>query len=267
MTETSWSLQAQLDAQPFGRLQWQVVGLCWLVNILDGFDLLAISFAAPTLAKTWQLDPRTLGIVFSSGLLGMTVGSLLLGPAADRIGRRRMIILATAVLGLSTLATAAATSVRPLAAAARHHRGGHRRPAAQPEHAGGRIHAGPATKPRHQLHAPGLPGRRHRRWLSGQSTHSVGRLGGGVPCRRPLHAGDPAGAAAGPARIAALPAQADQPRSRAAADKLAARLGIDLAAARRATGPGQHIERRGKYCAAAGWRPGSRCGPAFFWAT
>jgi hypothetical protein len=80
MTETPRSLQAQLDAQPFRRLQWQVVGLCWLVNILDGFDLLAISFAAPTLAKAWQLDPRTLGIVFSSGLLGMTVGSLLLGP-------------------------------------------------------------------------------------------------------------------------------------------------------------------------------------------
>ena len=111
MADNSQSLQSQLDAKPLARLQWQVVVLCWLVNILDGFDLLAISFAAPSIAKTWQLDPQTLGIVFSSGLLGMTVGSLLLGPAADRIGRRRMIILATAVLGLSTLATAGAPSV------------------------------------------------------------------------------------------------------------------------------------------------------------
>jgi len=114
MADNPQSLQAQLDAKPMTPLQWRVVVLCWLVNILDGFDLLAISFAAPAIAKTWALDPQTLGIVFSSGLLGMTVGSLLLGPAADRIGRRRMILLATTILGLSTLATAGATSVGQL---------------------------------------------------------------------------------------------------------------------------------------------------------
>uniref|UniRef100_UPI00356898B9 MFS transporter n=1 Tax=Immundisolibacter sp. TaxID=1934948 RepID=UPI00356898B9 len=88
------TLQAQLDARPVSALQWRVIGLCWLVNALDGFDLLAISFAAPAIASAWQLDPQTLGLVFSSGLLGMTAGSLVLGPAADRIGRRRMILLA-----------------------------------------------------------------------------------------------------------------------------------------------------------------------------
>lgn len=108
------TLQAQLDARPLSSLQWRVIGLCWLVNALDGFDLLAISFAAPAIAAAWQLDPQILGLVFSSGLLGMTVGSLVLGPAADRIGRRRMIILATSVLGASTLATAAASGVMQL---------------------------------------------------------------------------------------------------------------------------------------------------------
>ena len=113
-TDGSHSMQAQLDRQPMTVLQWRVVVLCWLVNILDGFDLLAISFAAPTIAKSWQLDTKSLGIVFSSGLLGMTVGSLLLGPLADRIGRRRMILLAVGILGLSTLATAMARSVGQL---------------------------------------------------------------------------------------------------------------------------------------------------------
>lgn len=114
MAKNPQSLQAQLDEKPLTSLQWRVVILCWLVNILDGFDLLAISFAAPAIAKTWQLSPQTLGIVFSSGLLGMTAGSLLLGPLADRIGRRRMILMATAALGLSTLATANAASVAQL---------------------------------------------------------------------------------------------------------------------------------------------------------
>lgn len=114
MTDKPQSLQTQLDAKPLSNLQLRVIALCWLVNILDGFDLLAISFAAPAISKSWHLDPQTLGIVFSSGLVGMTIGSLLLGPMADCIGRRRMIILAVAVLGLSTLATASAASVGPL---------------------------------------------------------------------------------------------------------------------------------------------------------
>lgn len=114
MADAATSLQAQLDARPMSALQWRVVALCWLVNMLDGFDLLAISFAAPAIAKAWQLDPKTLGIVFSSGLVGMTIGSFVLGPAADRIGRRRMILIATTVLGLSTLLTAAADTVAQL---------------------------------------------------------------------------------------------------------------------------------------------------------
>ncbi len=107
-------LQAQLDAQPISPLQWRVIILCWLVNMLDGFDLLAISFAAPAIAKAWQLAPQTLGVVFSSGLLGMMAGSLIFGPAADHIGRRRMIIFACLVLAISMLATAHANSVGQL---------------------------------------------------------------------------------------------------------------------------------------------------------
>jgi len=107
-------LQAQLDAQPISPLQWRVIILCWLVNMLDGFDLLAISFAAPAIAKAWQLAPQTLGVVFSSGLLGMMAGSLIFGPAADHVGRRRMIIFACLVLAISMLATAHANSVGQL---------------------------------------------------------------------------------------------------------------------------------------------------------
>lgn len=116
MSDPTASVQALLDARPMRALQLRVVALCALVNILDGFDLLAISFAAPAISRAWQLGPQTLGIVFSSGLVGMALGSLVFGPAADRIGRRHMIVLATVVLGLSTLATSVAHSVGQLLA-------------------------------------------------------------------------------------------------------------------------------------------------------
>lgn len=262
MTETSRSLQAQLDAQPFRRLQWQVVGLCWLVNILDGFDLLAISFAAPTLAKAWQLDPRTLGIVFSSGLLGMTVGSLLLGPAADRIGRRRMIILATAVLGLSTLATAAVTSVLPLILL-RGVTG---------------VAIGALLPSLNTLVAEYTPDRRRNLAISFMHLgYPVGGIAGGFLASRliPSAGWEAVFVVGGLFTLATLPVlllglpeslhyllRQDRPRSRAAADKLAARLGIDLAAAgAQADAVGMSSVRevlRGRWLA-SGWR----CGAAF----
>ncbi|MBL4622788.1 MAG: MFS transporter [Immundisolibacteraceae bacterium] len=111
MATANLSLQQAIDQRPLSWLQIRVILLCWLVNLLDGFDLLAISFAAPAISSEWQLTPEALGIVFSSGLAGMTAGSLLLGPMADRIGRRRMIIVATLFLGVATLATSAAASL------------------------------------------------------------------------------------------------------------------------------------------------------------
>ena len=81
-------LVAALERQGMTQFQIAVVGICTILNAIDGFDVLAISFAAPMLAKEWALQPGELGLLFSSGLAGMTVGSLLLAPLADRFGRR-----------------------------------------------------------------------------------------------------------------------------------------------------------------------------------
>jgi benzoate transport len=83
-------LAAALERQRMTPFQIAVVGICTILNAIDGFDVLAISFAAPMLAEEWVLQPGELGLLFSSGLAGMTVGSLLLAPLADRIGRRWM---------------------------------------------------------------------------------------------------------------------------------------------------------------------------------
>ncbi|MEL0082779.1 MAG: MFS transporter, partial [Gammaproteobacteria bacterium] len=74
MPESSISLQQAIDRRPVSWLQIRVILLCWLINFLDGFDLLAIAFAAPEISRSWQLTPETLGMVFSSGLVGMTLG-------------------------------------------------------------------------------------------------------------------------------------------------------------------------------------------------
>ncbi len=52
--------------------------------------------------------------MFGAGLFGLMIGALVLGPIADRIGRRRIIIVCTAAFGIGTLATIFAGDVSSL---------------------------------------------------------------------------------------------------------------------------------------------------------
>ncbi|NUL48423.1 MFS transporter [Cellulosimicrobium funkei] len=92
-----------------GAYQWLIIGICTFLNALDGYDVLAMAFTATPVTEEFGLSGSELGFLLSAGLLGMAVGSLTLGPVADRIGRRNMTILAIVVnaAGLFLSATSA----------------------------------------------------------------------------------------------------------------------------------------------------------------
>jgi benzoate transport len=82
-----------LATSPMTGLQILVCTITVFLNALDGFDLLAISFATPGIMKEFHIDPSVgLGVVLSMDLWGMAVGSFILGGVADYIGRRRAIL-------------------------------------------------------------------------------------------------------------------------------------------------------------------------------
>ncbi len=111
MLKTTKSL---LDTGPISRLQYATIFVCFLMNILDGMDVLVISYCAPAIAKSWTVGPEALGIVFSAGLAGMTLGALLLAPFADQIGRKKMILLSALIMGTGMYLTAYCTTVTQL---------------------------------------------------------------------------------------------------------------------------------------------------------
>lgn len=98
-------------------VQRSTILVCFLMNMLDGMDVMVISYTAPAIAKDWAVAPTDLGLVFSVGLLGMAVGAMFLAAQADRIGRRRMILLSAALMGSCVLATVYVSSVPMLALA------------------------------------------------------------------------------------------------------------------------------------------------------
>lgn len=101
---------------PMGRLQIVVICLCALLNAIDGFDVLAISFAAPGIARDWGISPAALGIVLSMELVGMAVGSVALGTVADALGRRPMILLCLVVMTIGMFLAATAGGIETLLA-------------------------------------------------------------------------------------------------------------------------------------------------------
>jgi len=100
---------------PMRARQVLAIAMCVLLNALDGFDVLAISFASPGIAADWGIDRAALGVVLSMELFGMAAGSFVLGPMADRVGRRPTALACLAVMALGMLGAAHAGTITLLA--------------------------------------------------------------------------------------------------------------------------------------------------------
>ena len=103
-----------IDGQSLSKLQYATFFVCFVMNILDGMDVMVISYCASAIAKSWQVGPEELGIVFSSGLAGMMIGAMFLAPFADKIGRKKMILISAFLMGASMLMTAWSQNVSEL---------------------------------------------------------------------------------------------------------------------------------------------------------
>jgi MFS transporter, AAHS family, 4-hydroxybenzoate transporter len=95
-----------IDAAPLGRFQITIFALCAAVAVIDGFDTQAIAFVAPAIIEEWKMSPAVFGTVFGVGLAGLAAGAFVLGPLADRFGRRFMLIACALIFGIFALLTA-----------------------------------------------------------------------------------------------------------------------------------------------------------------
>jgi len=106
--------RAVIENGAMGKRQWAAVALTIALNALDGFDVLSSAFAGPGIKQEWQLAPDGLGAVLSMELIGMGVGSLLLGGAADKYGRRPTILACLVLMAAGMFLATTATSPQQL---------------------------------------------------------------------------------------------------------------------------------------------------------
>lgn len=103
------TIRETVDRAPMSAYQLMIVGICLLVILAEGYDLLIMAFAMTGVATEWSLDGTQSGILLSSALFGMAIGSAFIAPIADVVGRRRHSIVSlfvvAATMGLAALST------------------------------------------------------------------------------------------------------------------------------------------------------------------
>ncbi|WP_332601641.1 MFS transporter [Arthrobacter sp. S2(2024)] len=98
------------------RFQVVTVSICLILIMIDGFDVLVMSFTAPALSAEWKVPPIELGYLLSAGLFGMSAGSIFLTPLADKIGRRNLTLVALSIISIGMILSVGAADVQQLIA-------------------------------------------------------------------------------------------------------------------------------------------------------
>src|SRR5262245_54945165 len=106
----SIELAELIDRRPMSAAQIMVAVLCAAALFVDGYDIQVMALAVPSLAAGWSLPPSSFGLALSGVVIGISIGSALLGPLGDRLGRRTMLILTMLSIGVATACTALATA-------------------------------------------------------------------------------------------------------------------------------------------------------------
>jgi MFS transporter, AAHS family, 4-hydroxybenzoate transporter len=88
--------------------------ICFAIAMVDGFDTLLVSFIAPLISKEWQLVPARVGQIFAVSYAGAAFGAASMGFAADRWGRRKLLLAALIVSAAGTFACSLATNATEL---------------------------------------------------------------------------------------------------------------------------------------------------------
>jgi AAHS family benzoate transporter-like MFS transporter len=97
------------------RLATLVVGLCWLVVLFDGLDMFIYGSVLPHMLETKALGitPAKAGDVGSYATFGMLIGALSSGTVSDWVGRKKTIVVSTAVFSLASWPVSASAACSP----------------------------------------------------------------------------------------------------------------------------------------------------------
>ena len=112
---SAFNIQAFIDSQPTRPIHLRVLAICVFIMFIDGLDIFMVGKIAPAIARGLGETPAAMTLVFFCQQIGLAIGAFAATPLADRFGRRRMLILCSAIFGTLTFLTSFTTSITQLA--------------------------------------------------------------------------------------------------------------------------------------------------------
>ncbi|RKG53226.1 aromatic acid/H+ symport family MFS transporter [Acinetobacter cumulans] len=82
-----------IDHAKFSKFHFKVLAWCLLIILFDGYDLAINGVVLPLLMEEWGLSAMQAGMLASTALAGMMFGAMLFGSLADKIGRKKVIMI------------------------------------------------------------------------------------------------------------------------------------------------------------------------------
>lgn len=101
-------VQKSIDQAKFTPLHFKVLLWCFVIILIDGYDVAIAGVAIPSIMQDMNVSAATAGFMASSALFGMMFGSILFGSLSEKIGRKWSLSICvflfsffTAIAGLS----------------------------------------------------------------------------------------------------------------------------------------------------------------------
>ncbi|MBB4614186.1 MFS transporter [Novosphingobium taihuense] len=116
MATKTFDVHEFIDGQRLRPVHLGILALCFLVMFVDGFDIYMVGKIAPAIAKDFGIAPAAMTPVIVMQQIGLAVGAFLMSPLGDKLGRKLMLLIAFAMFGVLTIATAFSPSIIALAA-------------------------------------------------------------------------------------------------------------------------------------------------------
>ena len=89
----------QLPSTPMLRKVFFITGIAWM---FDAMNQGMVSGVMAAIGEDWALTTGQLGLLGSIGMLGMALGATLSGIAADRVGRKTLIVSNLVIFGVAS---------------------------------------------------------------------------------------------------------------------------------------------------------------------
>ncbi|QJY46080.1 MFS transporter [Pseudonocardia broussonetiae] len=102
-----------MTAPRIHRTPRSVLLLCLLCMTFEGYDVIAFGASVPLLLAdaTWGVDIAQAGLLGALTPVGMLLGAVVVGLLTDRLGRRRLILVSTAVFSVAMVLCAVAPGI------------------------------------------------------------------------------------------------------------------------------------------------------------